>query len=238
MTLLNYLKRYYGLGLILALIAPLWLHAVSTYGSDLSPLKDAVIWSAILLGCWWLPRKYSGFQVKGTWRNPSTVETVLYMRLLLAALLIDFGSKALFFRWDRPYPVEVFKNFGLHSVFHPADFEPFHLILLLYFSYVFVLGALFFRFTNKSVDRVWLISSAFALAGAVALFSERFMFGGVHDSFYFAGKLMWLCPPCASPYFASYAWTPADFFVHAAFAPPLILLASYFLPAPSPANSL
>ena len=56
------------------------------------------------------------------------------------------------------------------------------------------------------------------------------MFGGVQNSFYFAGPLMWLCPPCASPYFASYAWTPADFFVHAVIMPLLILFASYLIP--------
>jgi hypothetical protein len=87
---------------------------------------------------------------------------------------------------------------------------------------------MFFRFHNRRLDRIWVISSTFALGGAIALFGERFMFGGVHNSFYLAGPLMWLCPPCASPYFASYAWTPADFFVHAAFAPIFILIASYF----------
>jgi hypothetical protein len=237
MTLPDYLKRYYGPGLILALIAPLWWHAASPYGNSSTPSKDALIWTVILLACWSLPRRYSGFEVKGVWRHPSGTEALFYARLALSALLIDFGSKALFFRWDRPYRVEIIKNFGLHSVFHQTPFEPFHAILLFYLCYVFALGALFFRFANKLVDRVWLISSALALAGALALFSERFLFGGVHNSFYFAGKLMWLCPTCASPYFASYAWTPADFFVHAAFAPPLILLASYVLPAPSQVDS-
>jgi hypothetical protein len=68
------------------------------------------------------------------------------------------------------------------------------------------------------------------LGGAIALLGERLVFGGVHNSFYFAGWLMWLCPPCASPRFASYAWTPADFFVHAAVMPAIILLVSYLVP--------
>ncbi len=101
---------------------------------------------------------------------------------------------------------------------------------MLCFTYLFFIGAMFFRFHNQRLDRIWVISSTFALGGAIALFGERFMFGGVHNSFYLAGPLMWLCPPCASPYFASYAWTPADFFVHAAFAPIFILIASYFTP--------
>ena len=29
--------------------------------------------------------------------------------------------------------------------------------------------------------------------------SSACIFGGVHNSFYFAGPLMWICPPCASP---------------------------------------
>jgi hypothetical protein len=152
------------------------------------------------------------------------------MRLLLAALLVDFGSKALFFRWDQPQQVELFTNFGLHSVFHETTFEMFHLVLLMYFSYLFVVGALFFRFSNKHLDRVWLVSCPFALGGAIALVGERFMFGGVHNSFYFAGWMMWLCPPCASPRFASYAWTPADFFVHAAIMPIIVLVVSYLVP--------
>jgi len=65
------------------------------------------------------------------------------------------------------------------------------------------------------------------LGGALALTVERLIFGGVHNSFYFAGPLMWLCPPCASPAFSSYAWTPADFYVHAAIFPIIILMLSY-----------
>ena len=150
------------------------------------------------------------------------------MRLLLAVLLVDFGSKALFFRWDRPEQVEIFPNFGLHSVFHVTAFETFHIILLVYFLYWFLVGPLYFRFTNAALDRLWLGSAPFALGGALALSFERLTFGGVHDSFYFAGPLMWVCPPCASPAFSSYAWTPADFFVHAAIFPVIILLLSYF----------
>jgi lipoprotein signal peptidase len=154
----------------------------------------------------------------------------LYLRLVIAVLLIDFGSKAFFFRWDRSHQVELFKNFGLHSVFHETAFEPFHVVLLFYFLYVFLLGALFFRFSNQHLDRVWRVSGTFALGGAIALFGERLMFGGVHNSFFFAGPLMWICPPCASPRFASYAWTPADLFVHAAFMPVIVLLVSYLVP--------
>jgi lipoprotein signal peptidase len=234
---IRYFERYYGLGLVLALVLPLWLAAASSQTLNSSETKDAWIWSGVLLGCWLLVRKYPGLQVKGFWRRATPAETLLYVRVLLGVLLIDFGSKALFFRWDYPYPIEIFKNFGLQSVFHVTAFESFHLILLLYFIYLFVFGALFFRFSNRSVDRIWLVSSPLALGGAVALFLERLMFGGVHDSFYFAGPLMWLCPPCASSYFSSYAWTPADFFVHAAFAPPLILIVSFILPISPSANA-
>jgi len=171
-----------------------------------------------------------GFYVKGLWREPDLGEVRRYTRLLLAVLLIDFGSKAFFFRWDRPHQVELLKNFGLHSVFHVTAFEPFHFFLLLYFLYIFCVGGLYFRFTNSSLNRVWMTSSAFALGGALALIGERFFFGGVHNSFYFAGPLMWICPPCASAHFSSYAWTPADLFVHAAFLPLIILVLSYFAP--------
>ena len=151
-------------------------------------------------------------------------------------LVLDFGSKALFFRSDHPGRVELFKNFGLHSVFHATEFESFHLILLLYFLYMFFLGALYFRFSRKFLDRIWLMSCAFALGGATALFGERYLFGGVHDSFYFAGPLMWICPPCASTRYSSYAWTPADLFVHAAFIPMIILIVSYLIPRARPEN--
>jgi lipoprotein signal peptidase len=235
--MIAFLNRYYACGLLLALLAPLWLFTFARDGiAAASARRDALIWTAVLLGSWLLITKRRGFAVRGHWRKPIKEETVLYLRVLFAVLLIDFGSKAFFFRSDRPHQVEVFKNFGLHSVFHETAFELFHLILLLYFFYVFFLGVLFFRFSNKHLDRVWFVSGTFALGGAIALFSERLIFGGVHNSFYFAGPLMWICPPCASPLFASYAWTPADFFVHAAFMPAIIIFVSYLVPPRAPAG--
>lgn len=230
--MLVYLNRYFSFVLVLSLVAPLWLiGAVSQEGPFLERFHDALVWSAVLLAFWLLITKWRGFQVKGLWREPSARENRLYLAVLLGALLVDLGSKVLFFRWDRPWQVEIFKNFGLHSVFHETAFEPFHLILSVYFIYVFFLGGRFFRFANPVVDRIWLVSCALALAGAIALFGERALFGGVHNSFYFAGTLMWICPTCASPRFSSYAWTPADLFVHAAFMPMILLTASYLLPA-------
>lgn len=235
--MIAHLRRYYALCLLLSLVAPLWFVALSsTAAASQQPLHDALIWSAVFFGCWLLITTHPGFQIKGHWRKPAANDVKLYLRLLLGVLLVDFGSKALFFRSDRLGQVELFKNFGLQSVFHPTAFEPFHLVLLIYFLYLFCLGALHFRFSSKTLDRLWLASCAFALGGAIALLGERLLFGGVHDSFYFAGRLMWFCPPCASPRFASYAWTPADFFVHAAFMPVLILIASYFTPAVRPLN--
>lgn len=230
------LEKYYSLGLIVALVAPLWLVAILSHRDAGNSLKDALIWTGTLFGCWLLSIRYRAFRLRGNWRKPTAVEFRLYLRLLLGVLLVDFGSKALFFRWDRPGQVEVFRNFGLHSVFHVTEFESFHLILLLYFLYLFLIGALYFRFTSKFLDRVWLISCAFALGGASALFGERYLFGGVHNSFYFAGPLMWICPPCASPRFSSYAWTPADLFVHAAFIPLSVIIASYLTPKVRPEN--
>jgi lipoprotein signal peptidase len=226
-----FLDRYYGFILALALPAPLWLGALwrpQTVG--LSALHDGLVWTAMLLCGWLVVRKIPRYQIRGVWRRPTREESNRYLRLLLAVLIIDFGSKALFFRWDRPQQVEIFKNFGLHSVFHATEFENFHVYLLLYFGYLFVLAPWYFRFANPAHDRVWTFSCASAMGGALALVGERLFFGGVHNSFYFAGSLMWICPPCASPRFISYAWTPADFFVHAAFLPFIILIASYFNP--------
>ena len=232
--MIAYLNRYYAFGLVIALLAPLWLFVVTGQATSAPSLHDALIWTAVLFGCWLLITKRRGFGIRGAWRKPTKQEAHLYFRLLIGVLLVDFGSKAAFFRWDRPDKIEVFKNFGLHSVFHVTAFEPFHLVLLLYFFYVFLLGALFFRFSNKHLDRVWLVSCTFALGGAIALFSERLMFGGVHNSFFFDGALMWVCPPCASPHAASYAWTPADLFVHATFLPVIILWVSYLVPLRAP----
>jgi hypothetical protein len=229
---IGYLQRYFSFVLVLSLLAPLWLAGALQEAAPFHRrFHDALIWSGVLLGFWLLITKWRGFQVRGSWRKPAAHEAKLYIRLLFGVLLIDFGSKALFFRWDRPEQVEFIKNFGLHSVFHETAFEPFHFILLLYFLYVFFFGGMFFRFSNAAVDRVWMVSCAFALGGGVALFGERAIFGGVHNSFYFAGPLMWICPTCASPRFSSYAWTPADLFVHATFIPVIVLAASYLLPA-------
>ena len=233
----RFFEKYYTFGLIVALVAPLWLGAILDHGAAGDPIKDALIWTGTLLGCWSLSLRYSAFRLRGNWRKPTDGELKFYLRLLLGVLVLDFGSKALFFRSDRPERVELFKNFGLHSVFHATEFESFHLILLLYFLYLFFLGALCFRFSRKFLDHIWLVSCAFALGGATALFGERYLFGGVHDSFYFAGPLMWICPPCASTRFSSYAWTPADLFVHAAFMPLIILIVSYLIPRARPENA-
>jgi len=230
--MITFLQRYFSFVLVLSLVAPLWLiGALRDSPSFQHRFHDAFIWSGALLASWMLIRLRRGYQVDGEWRKPEPFELKFYLRTLLAVLLIDFGSKALFFRWDRPEQVELIKNFGLHSVFHETAFETFHFSMLIYFIYVFFLGGLFFRFANITLDRIWIASSTLALGGAIALFGERAIFGGVHNSFYFAGPLMWICPPCASPSFSSYAWTPADLFVHAAFMPIVILLMSYLAPA-------
>jgi len=233
----RFFEKYYTFSLIVALVAPLWLGAILDHGAAGDPIKDALIWTGTLLGCWSLSLRFPAFRLRGNWRKPTDGELKFYLRLLLGVLVLDFGSKALFFRSDRPERVEIFKNFGLHSVFHATEFESFHLILLLYFLYLFFLGALHFRFSRKFLDHIWLVSCASALGGATALFGERYLFGGVHDSFYFAGPLMWICPPCASTRFSSYAWTPADLFVHAAFMPMIILIVSYLIPRARPENA-
>lgn len=226
--MIEFLKRCYSIILILALPAPLWV--LAAYG-DNAALHDAGIWTAVLLGCWLLVTKVRGYHVRGDWRHPTQRESKIYRRLLLSVVLIDIGSQALLFRADRLKKMELIQNFGLHSVFHPGEFELFHLILFLYFLYIFFLGARFFRFANEHLDRIWLTSAPFALGSAMALFGSRLLFGGVYNTLHFAGPLMWLCPTCASPYIAGYASTPADLFVHAAFLPPLILIASYIIPS-------
>lgn len=223
------LSRYFSLLLVLSLVVPLWLSVLHASGPQRAiALHTALVWSAVLLIGWSVLRFVRRYQVRGSWRRPTKEESSFYIRILCAALLIDIASKVVFFRWDRPELVEILPNFGLHSVFHATEFETFHIYLLLYFTYWFVLGPWYFRFANSALDRLWLGAAPIALGGALPLAFERLIFGGVHNSFYFAGPLMWLCPPCASPAFSSYAWTPADFFVHAAIVPIIILLLSYF----------
>lgn len=233
----KFLDRYYSLILVLALPAPLWFGAVVNLPTlGLAALHDGIIWSGLLLAGWLLVKRFPRYHIRGDWCSPTKRESSFYFRLLFAVLIVDFGSKALFFSWDRPQKVEVFKNFGLHSVFHATPFDSFHVLLMLYFFYLFMIGPLFFRFSNRTLDRIWVISCASALGGTAALVTEKFLFDGVHNSFYFAGPLMWICPPCASPRFISYAWTPADFFWHAAVVPIFLLIASYFVPAPRPSS--
>ena len=231
------LERYYAPTLVLALLAPLWHDIVPHFGAQRSAaLHDVVVWSGILSGLWLMTR-IPRYQIRGHWRRPSKEEFRRYMRLLLALLVIDFGSKALFFDWDRAGQVEIFKNFGVNSVFHATPFESFHVGLMFYCLYIFLLGPLFFRLSNRHLDKIWLISGAITLGGVIPLVTERFLFGGVHDSFYFAGPLMYLCPTCASPHFSSYAWTPADFFVHACVAPLVVMVVSYLAPPRAQINA-
>jgi peptidoglycan/LPS O-acetylase OafA/YrhL len=191
-----YLERYFAVTLVLALAAPFWVFGLSDSSIPMrEALRDAVFVTVVLLGGLWLVKKRRGFQIKGSWRNPSRGELIFYGVSIFSVLVIDFGSKLLFFQKDQPDRIEAFKHFGLHSVFHETSFEQFHFYLLMYLLYLFLLGALFFRFSTKILDRLWLFSAAIALGGAIALFSERLLFGGVHNSFYLSGPLRWLCPP-------------------------------------------
>jgi hypothetical protein len=215
-----FLNRYYGLILVLALPAPLWLGVVQSPAAlRLSALRDAIVWCAVLLAGWLIVRKLPRYQVRGAWRSPTKQESSRYVRILLAILIIDYGSKALFFRWHDPQRVQIYKNFGLYSIFHVTGFAFFDGCLEIYFAYMFLLGPWYFRFNNPVYDRIWSASGAIAFGGVTALVTSRWLFGGVHDSLYFAGQ------------FLLYVWTPADFFVHAAIVPFFVLFASYAGPA-------
>ncbi len=230
--MIEYLSRYFAATFAFSLALPFWIFGLADGALPLrESLRDAGLVTVVLLGGLWLIKQRRGYEVRGTWRYPTKRETGIYSAVLLSVLLIDFGSKLLFFRADRVNRVEVFKDFGLQSLFHETAFEPFHFYLLLYYLFLFLVGAMYFRFTAKSLDRLWLISAACALGGALALFGERFVFGGVHDSFYLSGTLRWLCPPCGAAYPGGFVWTPADFFVHATAIPFLIFFLSYFFGA-------
>ncbi len=104
--MISSLNRYYSLGLVLALVAPLWLGvAFNSAESAAQATHDALIWTGVLIACWLLITKHAGFHVRGRWRKPMPEETKLYVRLLLGVLLLDFGSKALFFRWDHLFSI-------------------------------------------------------------------------------------------------------------------------------------
>jgi hypothetical protein len=54
---IEFFKKYYAIGLVLALVAPLWLGAAASDGANrVQALRDALIWTGVLLGCWLLPR--------------------------------------------------------------------------------------------------------------------------------------------------------------------------------------
>ncbi len=215
----KFLDSYYGLILVLMVPAPLWFNVTQSPPSlRASALNDAIVWSAILLIGWLIVRKLPRYQVRGAWRKPTTAESRRYLRWLLAILVIDFGSKALFFRWENPQRIEIFKDFGLYSIFHVTGFGAFDVYLEIYFAYLFLVGPWYFRFNRPALDRIWSASGAIAFGGVTALVSSRWFFGGVHDSLYFAGRSL------------LYVWTPADFFVHAAIVPFFVLLASYARP--------
>ncbi|HEX9264851.1 MAG TPA: hypothetical protein VF977_10805, partial [Candidatus Binatia bacterium] len=79
--MIGYFKKYYAIALVLALVAPLWLRVVSD--NRAGQMKDALIWTGVLLGYWLLVTKHPGFRLRGTWRKPTPAEAKLYIRLLL-----------------------------------------------------------------------------------------------------------------------------------------------------------
>ena len=53
--MIEFFKKYYAIGLVLALVAPLWLGAFSSAAdSSFDAMHDALILAAVLLGCWWI----------------------------------------------------------------------------------------------------------------------------------------------------------------------------------------
>jgi hypothetical protein len=73
------------------------------------------------------------------------------------------------------------------------------------------------------------------LGGTAALVLEKWLFDGVHNSFYITGPTVY-CPTCVAPIAVNYVWTPADFFWHMSFMPIFLLPASYFFPGTKPAG--
>jgi hypothetical protein len=81
--------------------------------------------------------------VRGTWRNPTRPDFKPYTRVLLGVLAVDFGSKAFFFRYDRPHPVRFSKTLASIHFFTVPRSSPFMFIFRFTFCIRFYSGRCF-----------------------------------------------------------------------------------------------
>ncbi len=226
----TFLHRYFSLVLVLSLVVPLWLSVFTRSGPQrATALHTSLVWSG-----------YTTCRLVGSPLHPPLPCT--------RCLAQSNSGRNRHFTFDCCWPCCFSISAPKHCFFAGIGRNKSRFSRILDFTQCFMQPSLKpFMFICCSISPIgfcsdhcfsaspiplWtgsgLVRRPFALAGALALSFERLIFGGVHNSFYFAGPLMWLCPPCASPAFSSYAWTPADFFVHAAILPIIVLLMSYY----------
>ena len=228
--MIGVLNRYFAFMLVIAFVLPLWLSAFAAAPVNWTAVGESTFATITLLGFAFLVKIRPGFNVRGHWRSPHKDEWKAFAGSSLLVLVVDYGSKVLFFEKDQAARVEIFRNFGLQSAFHENKFELPNLYPVLLTVLLCFIGALFFRYSVKLLDRIWLISAACTLGATVAISLERIVFGGVHDSFYLSGSPIWVCPNCALKFPSGFAWTPSDFFLNAAAVPVGIFVISYFWP--------
>ena len=127
--MIEFFKKYYAIGLVVLGARGAALarrHPVSAQTTRFSALRDALIWTGVLLSCWLQLTRHPVFP-SGNMAKTDCGETKLYTRLLLECNNCRLRSKRYSSAGISRIMVQVVKNFGLHSVYHADSLEAFSL---------------------------------------------------------------------------------------------------------------
>jgi hypothetical protein len=152
------------------------------------------------------------FSLPGVWGNLQKGRIILFIVAGIFVLLFDILSKVIFFYPFLDQKVELIQNLGIQPFFHVDPLELKHIIVFILFSWLFLIGPVFYRFNKKAPDRLLIILCSITFFSASGLTLERIFFGGVHDVYYAAGIFSILCPSCGYLY-SEYIFCPWDFFM-------------------------
>ncbi len=147
----------------------------------------------------------------GAWTRPNRRVAAIYIGIAIVAILLNFGLEGLLFNPSAP-GTKVLPNLQIASYLHemprPLWVECVSLIAV---ALAFVVPPLFFRFSLRWLDRLWLCGMSLAFAGGLCNILERAFTGAVRDIYHVEGGLRYLCLYCGLMH-RSYFGNPADLY--------------------------
>jgi hypothetical protein len=211
----KFLKRYFLIILLLLFLAGM---LTVSYTNETGRFHSSgIFWiiAAIVVLPVVIVRRFKNIyprNPRGEWTGPGKNILLHYLVTFLIAALADVIPKLFLFN-ESGIKNEILSGFGTESFFNPDPFSQKIAVVMAFFTWLFLVGGLFFRFNVPCFNRAWVFLSSMAFSSSLLLTVERIIFNGVHDIFYFEQRFRYLCPSCGLKY-PYYIWCPADMFIN------------------------